>query len=106
MEGNKMLHLTIKKKWFDMIKSGDKTEEYRDIKLYWIKRLKCSEMEDTGAIKFDNYFTHVTFYNGCAPSKKFPHFTMLIDHIDMGIGKEEWGAEPERRYFVIKVKST
>lgn len=33
------LHLTLKKKWFDMILSGEKTEEYRDIKPYYNLRL-------------------------------------------------------------------
>ncbi|WP_232297135.1 ASCH domain-containing protein [Capnocytophaga sp. oral taxon 329] len=32
---NNTLHLTIKKQWFDMILSGEKTEEYRDIKPYY-----------------------------------------------------------------------
>ena len=37
-----MLILPIKKKWFDMIKLGEKKEEYREIKPYWTKRLlKC-----------------------------------------------------------------
>lgn len=35
----KILHLTLKKKWFDMILSGEKKEEYRDLKPYWAKRL-------------------------------------------------------------------
>ena len=34
-----MLTLPIKKKWFDMIKTGEKKEEYREIKPYWTKRL-------------------------------------------------------------------
>ena len=34
-----VLHLTLKKYWFDMIKSGIKKEEYREIKDYWVKRL-------------------------------------------------------------------
>lgn len=34
-----ILHLTLKKKWFDLILSGKKTEEYREIKPYWEKRL-------------------------------------------------------------------
>ena len=33
------LHLFLKDKWYDLIKSGDKTEEYRDIKPYWLNRL-------------------------------------------------------------------
>ena len=35
----KTLTLFLKKKWFDMIASGEKTEEYREIKPYWEKRL-------------------------------------------------------------------
>lgn len=35
----KTLTLSLKKKWFDMIASGEKTEEYREITLYWQKRL-------------------------------------------------------------------
>ncbi len=34
-----MLTLPIKKKWFDMILSGEKKEEYREIKPYYISRL-------------------------------------------------------------------
>jgi hypothetical protein len=33
------LPLILKRKWFDMIVSGEKKEEYRGIKPYWIKRL-------------------------------------------------------------------
>ena len=35
----KILHLTIKRKWFDLIASGKKTVEYREHKPYWQKRL-------------------------------------------------------------------
>jgi hypothetical protein len=35
----KVLHLTVKKKWFDMIASGEKKEEYRGIKGHWVTRL-------------------------------------------------------------------
>jgi len=34
-----ILHLNLKKKWFDMIASGEKKEEYREMKKYWIKRM-------------------------------------------------------------------
>ena len=33
-----MLILPIKKKWFDMILSGEKKEEYREIKPYYTSR--------------------------------------------------------------------
>lgn len=35
----KTLTLSLKKKWYDMIASGEKKEEYREITEYWNKRL-------------------------------------------------------------------
>ena len=35
----KILRLTLKGIWYDMIAAGTKTEEYREIKPYWEKRL-------------------------------------------------------------------
>lgn len=35
----RILYLTLKKRWFDMILYGEKKEEYREIKPYWINRL-------------------------------------------------------------------
>ena len=34
-----VLNLVVSKEWFDMIVAGEKTEEYRAIKSYWINRL-------------------------------------------------------------------
>ena len=34
-----ILDLVLKGQWYDMIESGEKPEEYRDKKPYWIKRL-------------------------------------------------------------------
>lgn len=39
---NQILQLRLKKKWFDMILSGEKKEEYRDIKPFWAVRLMSS----------------------------------------------------------------
>ena len=47
----RILHLTLKKKWFDMIASGEKREEYRELKPYWHKRLMDKTYD---AIKFRN----------------------------------------------------
>ena len=33
------LRMSLKSKWFDMTKAGVKTEDYREINSYWIKRL-------------------------------------------------------------------
>ena len=40
---NKILHLTLHRKWFKQILSGIKKIEYREIKPYWTKRLFDSE---------------------------------------------------------------
>lgn len=32
-----MITLHLKKQWFDKIKSGEKTHEYREVKPYWTK---------------------------------------------------------------------
>mgnify|MGYP003420506619 FL=1 len=34
-----MLVFTLKKQWFEKIKSGEKTVEYREVKPYWTKRI-------------------------------------------------------------------
>ena len=34
-----MLIFNLKKQWFDKIKSGEKTHEYRECKPYWQKRI-------------------------------------------------------------------
>lgn len=34
-----MLTFNLKKEWFEKIKSGEKTHEYREVKDYWWKRI-------------------------------------------------------------------
>ena len=36
---SKTLHLVLKRKWWDMIASGEKKEEYREVCHYWAIRL-------------------------------------------------------------------
>jgi len=57
----KILHLTLKKKWFNMILSGDKPEEYREIKPYWTKRLSRTGID---RIFIPKDFDVVSFTNG------------------------------------------
>ena len=42
----KTLTLSLKKQWFDMIKSGEKKEEYREIKPYYTSRLTIQASDD------------------------------------------------------------
>lgn len=37
-----MLIFPLKKEWYDNIKSGEKTVEYREVKPYWTKRISLN----------------------------------------------------------------
>lgn len=95
-----MLILPIKKKWFDMIKSGEKKEEYREIKPYWTKRFYKLKTSICGySVIFEG---KVIFKNGY--SKNSPKIICDV-FIFKGYGKEEWGAEPNKLYYVLKILS-
>lgn len=91
-----MLTLPIKKKWFDMIKSGEKKEEYREIKPYYDSRFKY--YLDGWEIGLLN----IKFRNGY--SSKSPTIKCKVT-LEKGYGKEEWGAEPNKEYYVLKILS-
>lgn len=119
----KTLDLVLKRKWYDMIASGEKTEEYREIKPYWVKRFCCKTSPSypvpwvamvltsqnpaylKKALKMRTItlkgFTHVTFHLGYAKDR--PSMTFAIKEIVCDEGKEEWGALPGETYFVIKL---
>jgi hypothetical protein len=46
-----ILHLTLKREWFDQIACGEKKEEFRQYKPYWKKRLERRKYD---AILFRN----------------------------------------------------
>jgi len=91
----KTLHLILKKKWFDLILSGEKKEEYREIKDYWQKRLCGSDPDDQGFYYFDT----ITFTNGYA--KDAPRFVIDLIDIRVDSGNPKWGAEEGVKYFVL-----
>ena len=120
----KILHLPLKKEWYEMIESGVKTEEYREIKPYWIKRLlrtidtnfhhyedvdnECAQFytgnvdllkEDfkLGGFQQKGY-THVNLSYGYTKRT----MTFRIESITIGKGKPEWGA-PKEDVFIIKL---
>lgn len=90
------LHLTLKKKWFDMILSGEKKEEYREIKDYWTKRLVCC----ASPMIYNKFYT-ITFKNGY--SAKAPEIVVKLKSIKMGYGKESWGAQFGTSYYVLSL---
>jgi hypothetical protein len=86
----KVLHLTLKRKWFDLIRSGTKTEEYREIKQFWNKRL------------FAHKFTHVCFRNGY--KRNAPTHWVELGAIEVGVGQTEWGAQEGVEVYILKLR--
>ena len=94
-----MLILPIKKKWFDMIKNGIKKEEYREIKPYYEKRL---ERKVNFCKAFDGNGYYILFRNGYSSNSPTIKCGVILTK---GYGKEEWGAEPNKLYYVLKILS-
>ena len=97
----KTLHLTLKKKWFDMILSGEKKEEYRQIKPYWLTRFKyrCNNLDMMHELNYS--YTHIIFKNGY--SKNAPTILIELDDIGFGKAKPEWSDNWQGDVFVIKL---
>lgn len=92
----KTLHLPLKKQWYEMIESGVKTEEYRENKLYWCKRLYKNGDRTTQEFK---PYTHVTFSYGYTKRR----MTFEINKILLSFGKTEWGAPIDKMVFLISL---
>ena len=92
-----MLVLLIKKKWFDMILSGEKKEEYRELKPYYQTRF--GHLWQGSLIGFDAK-RKIMFRNGY--SKKSPSFVATVT-LDIGKGRPEWGAEDGKNYYILKI---
>lgn len=130
-----MLTLPIQKKWYDMILSGEKREEYREIKEYYETR-------------FQNLFGAITIYpfiedysaSDTTPASIFLHrseYELLQGEavpeeirkegiqeiifrngysknskaikarcrLRIRKGRPEWGAEPDKQYYVLEILS-
>ena len=106
-----MLTLPIKKKWFNMILSGEKKEEYREIKPYYTSRFikvlgfPKSERDDVKELlsRMETMKSFkIVFRNGYAA--KSP--SIIADcYISIGPGKPEWGAEPGKDYYILKIQA-
>lgn len=119
-----MLILPIKKRWFDMILSGEKKEEYRDIKEYYETRFQNL----FGAITIhplyppDNFLDRseyellqgeavpeeirkdsvqeIIFRNGYSKDSKA---IKARCRLRTGKGRPEWGAEPDKQYYILEI---
>lgn len=103
--------LPIKRKWWDMIRTGEKKEEYRDITPYYAKRfatalgmyhrqLNPKRMVETDArVPIHNIVLRAGY------SLDSP--TMMVGGmLRVGQGRPEWGAVPGVKYFIIEIDYT
>ena len=106
---NKTLHLVLKRKWWNMIASGKKKEEYREIKPYWLKRfcdpvtgccMDCRVCYETFPWDYTvKDFTCVCFHLGYTSKT----MTFQIKEFDIATGKPELGAEIGKEYIIIRL---
>ncbi len=105
-----MLILPIKKKWLDMILSGEKGNEYREIKPYWTVRIvrwlgfPASEtkavlelLREWGTQKA----RWVILQNGYG--RNAPRVKVLCT-LSIGTGEEAWEAERGQEYYRFHIK--
>jgi len=121
------LRLSLKTKWFEMTKAGVKTEDYREINEYWVKRLfhhKESKLTTEEIVRYINNYKYYGYVEVSAiftyhdlSFKQFDHNVMTlgypkandnervlkIEHkgIKIRSGNPEWGAENNKLYFVV-----
>lgn len=119
-----MLILPIKKKWFDMILSGEKKEEYREIKEYYETRFQNL----FGAITIhplyppDNFLDRseyellqgeavpeeirkegiqeIIFRNGYSKNSKE---IKARCRLRIGKGRPQWEASPDKQYYILEI---
>lgn len=95
-----MLTLPIRKKWFDMILSGNKKEEYREIKPYYSTRFcNCFGIivrKDRSIVRPCLGKQPVMFRNGYSGNS--PSFIAMCS-VTVGPGREEWGGRKGQTIF-------
>lgn len=83
------LFLVLKKEWFDMIASGEKKEEYREIKPFWSKRLENRN--------YDNIIFQLGY------SKDAPRMIVGFGGVEKKIPKAEWSGGYSKPCYAIKL---
>lgn len=106
------LDLVLKVKWYEMIASGVKREEYREIKPYWVKRLLVLP-EDMECVEATTESVKDAICNGasvrCFDFVRFHRaytsttMTFAVRGIEVNVGNTLWGAADGVEYFVIRL---
>lgn len=86
----RILKLTLKRRWFDMIASGEKREEYRQPSQWILSRLEGKD------------YDLVEFRNGYGPDVPW----LLVEFKGWRLGpgaRADWGGDPAANLVVISL---
>lgn len=98
--------LPLNKKWFEMIKSGKKNEEYRNISRYYASRFcknynGCEDCEQCSFFRPKQY-DGIIFTLGYPSNNDASRIiSYSVSKIEIRCGKKDLGAEENKKYFVI-----
>jgi hypothetical protein len=116
-----MLTLPIQKKWYDMILSGEKKEEYREIKEYYESRFQnlfgavtiypSSIFSDRSEYELlqgeavpeeikKEGIQEIIFRNGYSKNSKE---IKARCRLRIGKGRPQWGASPDKQYYILEI---
>lgn len=112
-----MLTLPIKRKWLEMIRSGEKKEEYRKLSPYYAARFKrfigceyrplpeevvVNTFRSVGSkgIPFERVILRAGYNSERDPA------TMISGYITISTGNPEWGAAEGEEYYVLHITGT
>lgn len=120
----KVLTVHLAEPWYSMIASGEKTEEYREIKPYWVRRILNMSRAQVGtdtmslALQYNvirdrkdilkmcgKALTHVLFVKGYPKGNK-PSIEKEIESISIGKPKKVLCPDKwlDTEFFIIKFK--
>lgn len=94
-----ILHLNVKRQWFDMIESGIKKEEYRVQSSYW-SRILMNHIRIKG-LSYHPTDVILCFSNGYSPNRD--QIFTKCNGLYLGYGNPAWGALKDVQYFIIKI---
>ena len=98
-----ILPLVLKKKWYDMIASGEKKAEYRDFKPYWKVRIEkwlANQSSSWGGLG-KNKLLVIGF--SCGYRKPDMFFLLHGHSVEEWAEQPEWG-EPDTPHYVLGLR--
>ena len=121
-KNQRILHLVLKRKWWDMIESGEKSDEYRDITSLYCSRLlvkgdwiylkqyfEYDEEKILNAVKSEAQRSHMGIrwqdYDAVCFHRGYTNVAMLYEFkgTSIGYGNPAWGAPTDKEVFIIKL---